>query len=156
MEDAFNKTRDEVEEFFASCIEGIFTTVPPREGAPETLRALHEQGYIIHLITHRDERHRTVTESWLARHGFPYHSLTMCPTGQGYSKKARCLELGVQFFVDDKLENAQEVAASGIYTLLFYASHNARRPNDLPLVKNWEEIGEHIHFFLNQPQRQAR
>jgi len=113
VEEAFNKTREEVEEFFQACIEEIFTSVPVRDYAPETLRALAERGGIIHLITHRDTRHRQITETWLRRHGIPYHSLTMCPTGYGYSKKERCLELGVQFFVDDKLENAEEVASSG-------------------------------------------
>jgi len=156
VEEAFNKTRAEVEEFFAACIHDIFTNVPAREGAAQTLRSLADRGCSIHLITHRDERHRQVTEDWLRRHGFVYDSLTMCSTGTGYSKKEACLELGVQFFVDDKLENAQEVAASGIYTLLFFASHNAQRPNDLPLVKNWTEVSEHIEFFLNQRQRQAR
>jgi uncharacterized HAD superfamily protein len=156
VEEAFNKTREEVEEFFQACIEEIFTSVPVRDYAPETLRALAERGGIIHLITHRDTRHRQITETWLRRHGIPYHSLTMCPTGYGYSKKERCLELGVQFFVDDKLENAEEVAAAGIYTLLFHASHNAGRPTKVPLVKDWREVARHIDFFLDQRQRQAR
>src|SRR5690606_14088569 len=87
VEEAFNKTRAEVEEFFAACIHDIFTNVPAREGAAQTLRSLADRGCSIHLITHRDERHRQVTEDWLRRHGFVYDSLTMCSTGTGYSKK---------------------------------------------------------------------
>jgi len=156
VEEAFNKTREQVMEFFDACIETIFNTVPVRDQAAQTLRILAERGCLVHLITHRDTRHRQITENWLQRHGIPYHSLSMCPTGFGYSKRDRCLELGVQFFVDDKLENAEEVASSGIYTLLFHASHNAMRPTNLPLVKNWREIGEHIDLFLEQRRRQAR
>ncbi|MGI6674238.1 MAG: 5' nucleotidase, NT5C type [Limnochordia bacterium] len=156
IEEAFNKTREEVNQFFASCMDQIFASVPVREQAAETLRRLSDQGCLVHLITHRYEAYRAVTEDWLKRNRIPFHSLTMCSDGSGYSKKERCLELGVQFYVDDKLENAEEVAGSGIYTLLFYASHNARRPTTVPLVRDWREIAEHIDFFLNQRQRQVR
>lgn len=156
IEDAFNKTREEVAEFFAACVEDIFKNIPPRALAPETLRNLADRGCIIHLITHRDTKYRATTEQWLQRHGIPYDSLTMSSNGRGYSKKERCQELGVQFFVDDKLENAEEVASSGIYTLLFHASHNAHRSSNLTSVRSWQEVGQHIDFFLAQQYRQAR
>lgn len=156
IEDAFNKTREEVHEFFDACIESIFTNVPARDHAADTLRSLTEQGSLVHLITARDERHRQTTEKWLERHGIPYHSLTMSPIHGRYSKGKRCLELGVQFFVDDKVENALEVADCGIYTLLFHASHHAGRRTNLPLVKDWLEVQQHIEFFLDQGRRQVR
>lgn len=150
IEDAFEKTREEVQEFFAARINTIFSTVPVRDHAVETVASLARRGCTIHMITARDERHREITERWLKKHGFIYDSLTMSPTNQSYCKGERCQELGVQFFVDDKLENAEVVASKGIYTLLYFASHNAGRKSSLPLVKNWLEVQKHIDLFFEK------
>ena len=45
--------------------------------ALKTLNRWYEQGHIICFFTSRTEEHRAVTEQWLARHGFMYHSLLM-------------------------------------------------------------------------------
>lgn len=144
IEEAFDRTVEEVHEFFATMIETIFATVPIRPHCAKVLGKLWDRGYTIHLITARDEQHRQVTEDWLKGHDLPYHTLTMSPHQQSYSKGDRCVELGVDFFVDDKFENAHEVANRGIYTLLFHASHNRDRHTILPRVKDWLEIDEHI------------
>lgn len=157
VEDAFDRTREEVEEFYKACIRQIFSTVPARELAGETLRSLEARGCTIHLITHRSENFREITETWLRQHRIPYHSLTMTSPNQGdYSKGQRCVELGVEFFVDDKFENAEEVAACGVYSLLFHASHNAGRSTHLPVVKDWQDVQEHIQFFFQERLRQVR
>ena len=94
VEEAFNKTREQVMEFFDACIETIFNTVPVRDQAAQTLRTLAERGCLVHLITHRDTRHRQITENWLQRHGIPYHSLSMCPTGVWLLEKGPLLGAG--------------------------------------------------------------
>lgn len=156
IEEAFNKSEKEVQEFFKARINTIFSTVPAREHAVETVRDLAKRDGTIHLITARDERHRSTTESWLANHKIPYHSLTMSPVNQSYSKGKQCLELGVQFFVDDKIENAVDVASQDIYTLLFHASHNLNHQTGLPLVKSWLEVQKHIDLFFEKRLRKVR
>jgi hypothetical protein len=53
--------------------------------ALKTLNRWYEQGHIICFFTSRTEEHRAVTEQWLARHGFMYHSLLMGkPRGGNY------------------------------------------------------------------------
>ena len=42
-----------------------------------TLNKWYDQGHIITFFTSRIETHRTVTETWLKRHGFKYHGLLM-------------------------------------------------------------------------------
>lgn len=148
IEEAFNKSRAEVQEFFKARIDTIFETVPTREYAATTLQNLHSGGHTVHLITARDERFRPITERWLQRHHIPYHSLFMSPPQQSYSKGTLCKELQIGFFVDDKVENALDTASNGVYTLLFHASHNLHHKNSLPLVKNWLEVQEHIGLFL--------
>ncbi len=148
IEEALDKSRAEVQEFFEARIDGILESVPIREHAGATLQDLHSIGHTVHLITARDERFRPITERWLQRHQVPYHSLFMSPPQQSYSKGSLCKELQVGFFVDDKIENALDTAGNGIYTLLFHASHNLHHSSALPLVKDWLEVQEHIGLFL--------
>ena len=53
--------------------------------ALKTLNRWHDQGHVICFFTSRVEAHRSVTEQWLAEHGFKYHSLLMGkPRGGNY------------------------------------------------------------------------
>ena len=53
--------------------------------ALETIQKWHAEGHIITFFTSRTEEHREVTETWLQRHGFPYHGLLMGkPRGGNY------------------------------------------------------------------------
>ncbi|MCF6212514.1 MAG: phosphoheptose isomerase [Flavobacteriaceae bacterium] len=50
-----------------------------------TLNNWHEQGHIICFFTSRTEAHREITEAWLKKNGFKYHSLLMGkPRGGNY------------------------------------------------------------------------
>ena len=60
-------------------------TCEPFPDALKTLNKLYEQGHIICFFTSRTEAHRNVTETWLQKHGFKYHSLLMGkPRGGNY------------------------------------------------------------------------
>ena len=53
--------------------------------ALKTLNRWYDQGHMICFFTSRTEEHRQVTEDWLAKHGFLYHSLLMGkPRGGNY------------------------------------------------------------------------
>ena len=53
--------------------------------ALKTLNRWYDQGHVICFFTSRVEAHRSVTEKWLAEHGFKYHSLLMGkPRGGNY------------------------------------------------------------------------
>lgn len=53
--------------------------------AIETLNKWYDEGHIICFFTSRTEEHRLVTEQWLERHGFKYHSMLMGkPRGGNY------------------------------------------------------------------------
>jgi len=53
--------------------------------ALKTLNRWYDQGHVICFFTSRVEAHRSVTEQWLAEHGFKYHSLLMGkPRGGNY------------------------------------------------------------------------
>ena len=50
-----------------------------------TLNSWFDQGHVICFFTSRTEDHREVTQEWLKKHGFRYHSLLMGkPRGGNY------------------------------------------------------------------------
>lgn len=61
------------------------TTCEPFPDALATLNRWYEKGHRICFFTSRTEDHREVTEQWLEKHGFKYHSLLMGkPRGGNY------------------------------------------------------------------------
>lgn len=60
-------------------------TCKPFPDALEICNKWYDDGHRICFFTSRTEAHRTVTEEWLQRHGFRYHSLLMGkPRGGNY------------------------------------------------------------------------
>lgn len=60
-------------------------TCEPFPDALATLNKWYDQGHIICFFTSRTEAHREVTETWLKKHGFKYHSLLVGkPRGGNY------------------------------------------------------------------------
>ena len=60
-------------------------TCEPFPDALATLNKWYDEGHIICFFTSRTEAHREVTETWLKKHGFKYHSLLLGkPRGGNY------------------------------------------------------------------------
>ena len=60
-------------------------TCEPYPDALQIVNKWYGEGHIICFFTSRTEEHREVTEKWLAKHGFKYHSMLMCkPRGGNY------------------------------------------------------------------------
>tara|TARA_R110001583_G_scaffold47473_2_gene148689 strand:+ start:13645 stop:14091 length:447 start_codon:yes stop_codon:yes gene_type:complete len=60
-------------------------TCKPFPDALATLNKWYDEGHIICFFTSRTEAHREVTEMWLDKHGFKYHSMLMGkPRGGNY------------------------------------------------------------------------
>jgi len=60
-------------------------TCEPFPDALKTLNKWYDEGHIICFFTSRTEAHREVTETWLEKHGFKYHSMLMGkPRGGNY------------------------------------------------------------------------
>lgn len=60
-------------------------TVLPYPDALAMVNKWHEEGHVICFFTSRTEAHRQVTEEWLAKHGFKYHSILFGkPRGGNY------------------------------------------------------------------------
>jgi hypothetical protein len=60
-------------------------TCEPFPDALAKLNKWYDQGHMICFFTSRTEEHREVTETWLNKHGFKFHSLLMGkPRGGNY------------------------------------------------------------------------
>ena len=60
-------------------------TCLPFPDALKTLNKWYDEGHIICFFTSRTEAHREITETWLKKHGFKYHSLLVGkPRGGNY------------------------------------------------------------------------
>ena len=60
-------------------------TCKPYNDALLTCNKWFDEGHMICFFTSRVEQHREVTETWLAKHGFKYHTLLMGkPRGGNY------------------------------------------------------------------------
>ncbi|MBG42709.1 MAG: phosphoheptose isomerase [Aequorivita sp.] len=60
-------------------------TCEPFPDALKTLNKWYDEGHIICFFTSRTEAHREVTETWLKKYGFKYHSMLMGkPRGGNY------------------------------------------------------------------------
>ena len=53
------------------------STCLPFKDALETCNRWYDEGHMICFFTSRVEEHRNITEEWLRKHGFKYHSLLM-------------------------------------------------------------------------------
>jgi hypothetical protein len=61
------------------------TTAAVYPDALRTLNKWYDEGHIICFFTSRTEAHRNITEAWLQKHGFKYHSMLMGkPRGGNY------------------------------------------------------------------------
>ena len=60
-------------------------TCLPYVDALKMLNQWYDEGHIITFFTSRTEEHRTVTETWLDKHGFKYHGILFGkPRGGNY------------------------------------------------------------------------
>jgi uncharacterized HAD superfamily protein len=55
----------------------LYYSAKPIEGARERCNDWYEKGAQIHFFTARESKDREVTELWLRKEGFRYHSLVM-------------------------------------------------------------------------------
>ena len=53
------------------------STCLPFPDALDTCNKWYDEGHMICFFTSRVESHREITEKWLSKHGFKYHSLLM-------------------------------------------------------------------------------
>jgi hypothetical protein len=144
---AFALSDQELNEFIQENIEEIYSNVKAVEKAREILKELYDQGHRLILITARSEEHRPITENWLQENNIPYHELH-----HEDQKAPLAAEKNISLFIDDKKENAVEIAARNIPVILVskYHNHDFEGNDQITKVKDWDEIKTNIELFFSK------
>ncbi|MBM7616084.1 5' nucleotidase, NT5C type [Alkaliphilus hydrothermalis] len=129
------------EEFYHEYGEVLHEEVSIRKGAKEAINKLYKD-HQIHIVTAREDKMRDITLSWFAGNQVPYHNLFLL--GSHY-KVAKAMELSCDLFLEDRLENALQLAAAGFNVLLMDCHYNqGPLPAGISRVKNWFEVYDYI------------
>lgn len=97
--------------------------IPPLAGAQDAIAAIRSCARLI-VVTSREERIRSQTESWLERH-FPAVFTDLVMTGHRYrgrqpmSKGEACRRMRADWLVDDQIEHVESARSRGISAALF-------------------------------------
>ncbi len=133
--------------FYHACGEQLHAESQIREGVQPVLTELF-RNHSLHFVTARDEKMRDVSVEWLARHGIPLHSISLL----GHPNKVqKARDLQSDFFLEDSLDNAVQLASAGFRVLLVDCSYNqADLPPNVTRVKDWYEIERIINQHAYQ------
>lgn len=142
-------TEEEYLEFYDLLGEALHKESGIRPGAAEVLRQLYSR-HQLHYITARNPRMERVTKEWFHRHDVSGHGLHLLGS---HHKVEKAHELGCHLFIEDRYENAQAIAESGIEVLLMDCYYN----RGLPLHKNVYRINswQDVDRFVKKLERQV-
>ncbi len=142
-----NIKSDEYLHFYEKFGEKIHLEAKPREDAGVVLRRL-DQLHNIHYVTARESRMTEVTEKWIKIHDLPNGGLHVL--GSHY-KVHKAEELECDVFIEDRYENAIQLALGGFKVLLIDCEYN-RKPllPGITRVYSWIDILEEINSLENE------
>jgi hypothetical protein len=144
---AFGLTDQELNDFLEIKLPEVYANVGAAPGAKETLEELNQAGHKLILITARNEIFRDLTENWLEKHQIPYHELH-----HNDDKAPLAVKKDIFLFIDDRKENAAEIAAENIPVILVNKYHNLnfQSSNNILKADNWNEIRKNIKLLLSK------
>ncbi|MCD5414858.1 MAG: hypothetical protein LR001_07655 [Clostridiales bacterium] len=115
-----------------------------RKGAKKNLLKLAENNNI-HYVTARNSKMHEVTSEWIRKREFPKTSLHLLGS---HNKVLKATELECDIFIEDRYENAVEIAEAGFQVLLVDCYYNRYTlPNRITRVKNWLEIYDTVSSY---------
>ncbi|WP_243182927.1 5' nucleotidase, NT5C type [Anaerosolibacter carboniphilus] len=124
--------------------EEIHTKADLRDNAKEILWALDQQHKITY-VTAREARMKEVTEAWFRKHNLPKGEFHFLGT---HYKVDKAKELKCHVFIEDRYENAIQLALAGFEVLLIdcYYNRNPLIPG-VTRVFNWGDIHSRIEEY---------
>lgn len=129
-------------------------SVEPIDGAQKSLQHLKAMGCSLFIITGRSESIRIQTIKVINKH-FPslfdesslYFTDYFEKDGKKLSKSDIVNNLGIDYFIDDQIDHVNDIAKTGIKTILFSGNYAWNKKGcDDGIVKclGWREIDEYI------------
>ena len=144
---AFAINDQELNKFIQEKVEEIYSNVEAIDKAREILTELKKEGHRLILITARHEKHRPLTEAWLQKNDIPYHELH-----HAENKAPLAVEKNISLFIDDRKENALDIAGEDIPVILISKYHNNdfQGNEKITKVNNWDEIKQNLDLFFSE------
>lgn len=140
-------SREAYNEFYNLYAETLHSKAEVRENAEIVLWKLDQQHNVFY-VTAREQWIRKTTENWFVKNDLPLAQLHML--GSHY-KVERAKQLECDIFIEDRYENAIQLALEGFQVLLVDCSYNR-----LPLlpgitrVRDWIDIYEEIETIYEK------
>lgn len=128
-------------EFYGTHGPEMHLNAPLRDNVENVLEQIN-RNHNIFYVTARDNRMTDATKKWFEANKLPKNKLYML--GSHY-KVDKAKELGCDIFIEDRYENAVQLANEGIRVLLIDCNYN-RFPliDGITRVFSWDEILEKI------------
>jgi len=102
----------------------------------------------IHFVTAREKKMQTITEKWFAKHEIKLNTLSLLGT---HNKVAKAKELSCDIFIEDRYENAIELAISGFTVLLMDCYYNqGNLHTGITRVMDWMGIEDFIENYTQE------
>lgn len=113
--------------------------IPPMPGAPEVLTDVSRH-CDLRFVTARIWP-ESITE-WIYRllPAVPRERIRVIATGSPDAKAAVLRDLGVHYFVEDRIETCRNLAKQGFHPLLFDQPWNRSGDGEFPRVRSWREL----------------
>ncbi|MCX7903154.1 MAG: hypothetical protein N2486_01455 [Caloramator sp.] len=139
-----NISQEEYNKFYRMYSELIHFRARPREFASEILKDI-SQKHNIFYVSAREQRLMNITEKWLKKHAFPKGEIYLLGS---HNKIQKAKDLKCDIFIEDRYENAVDLANEGFEVLLIDCPYN-RKPlkEGIQRVYNWEQIHEMIELI---------
>ncbi|MCU0588522.1 MAG: hypothetical protein MUF52_10230 [Syntrophobacteraceae bacterium] len=118
--------------------------VPAMEGAPQVLTRLAEQGPL-RFVTARIWPESITQWLHLTLHQVPAHRIQVIATGAPEAKRQVLNDLGIRFFLEDRLETCRHLVRGGIQPFLFDQPWNRSSDvEEFPRIVSWDQFGEWV------------
>lgn len=144
INEVMGTTVEEYFEFYEAYGEEMHLNAIAREDAVNTIRKLSKTHNIFY-VTAREEKMLKITHEWFEKYKLPKAPIYFI--GSHY-KVDKAIELNCQIFIEDRYENAVELALAGIDVLLFDCNYN-RLPllSGIRRISSWIEVYDEIKNY---------
>ncbi len=131
--------------FYDQYGKALHATSRPR---PEASAILHQLSarHQLHYITARHPSMQQVTEEWLTYYQIPVDGLHLLGS---HHKVQKAQALGCHLFIEDRYENAVEIAESGTDVLLMdcYYNQGLPLPKNVNRISHWGQVKEYVDLM---------
>ncbi|MCQ2556195.1 MAG: hypothetical protein MJ149_02570 [Clostridia bacterium] len=137
----FDWSKQEIEDFYASNMENISSTLRPRRNCKQIIDKLMQQGHKIYIITNRLAPHyknaERVTRAWLAQHKINYTNLVFA---KDKNKTDECKQFKIDVMVDDLFDECKNMTQNGIKCVMMQTKFNIHHKKEILTATSWKNL----------------